>query len=923
LDIIGENLLSLRYAIDETVPTDVSTWDIIVPLPHKDKRPQASTTVFGNEPGVVDQMTSSGTAVITAVHEDAKHEMSLLEQEMLSLRQDDSRSLGNFLSRPQMIYNQNIDVGFAYRIPALYILLSNPRVRDKIRGYAYLNGQLHIKVTVTSSPLNSGAVHVALCPWGSTDTGRGALANSAETDLLTHAQMSQLPNFVLDLGTERGGEISMPIICPTNGLNITKEDQIRDAFTLHFRTLISPQRPPTHNSISTMNVYAWLTDVSLTGTTLSSELPGPQGDEYQRDSADIPPASNMSFRDAIAASSRKFVGKAADLAGDAALATLGFSQPIQPGGPITVIPRSTTNLANYNSEQHIDSLAGDIKNQVPVGTKELGFEDIDHMSLDNILDRWGLMASYTMPTNDGNFSFPIYRIPVHPLGCTEFTLGSQTNWSPIPVNIAALAFSKWRGTMVYKFHAVGSALLKGKIAIRHDVVGDYDNTKFLRTDTHALNTVIWDLSTTREIIIEVPWTSNLPFKPTAALQQGLQTLTSTTVSATTNQTHNGALFLSEVSPVSDGELANVGILIYAKGKKGMVFGDLRPVLANYTFAGINNGTSGIPEPQGSEEQKIPYGVLIDEAGLPVIFEYNALSVKYMNEYHLRFSSEQPQVNKEPQAFITNKSLDTSVFTGEDPTSHVTINIAGLDQSIEDDDAMASICLGEKYFNIRQVIKRYTMNWIRQVSFPNNRGYYQIRIPDRPLIKGWQGPLSINTDPAGKKCVYARDSFLSFYSCCFLGYRGSFNHKVVTNPSNSLYETNLQVSRTTPGFSEIQLPWNFTTFNTSASAITSSADFRSGGILNVSSVNPVVEYSTPYQSRAKFSWAKDITPYLLKDTDDGGYDGSWHQIRATSNGTGFRYITVEKYVAAGDDFSLFFYMYAPTMVATSPGPFPAT
>jgi hypothetical protein len=193
--------------------------------------------------------------------------------------------------------------------------------------------------------------------------------------------------------------------------------------------------------------------------------------------------------------------------------------------------------------------------------------------------------------------------------------------------------------MVYKFHAVGSALLKGKIAIRHDVIGDYDNTTFGLTNTHALNTVIWDLSTTREIVIEVPWTSNLPFKPTAALQQGLQTLTSTTIFAATNQTHNGALFLSEVSPVSDGELANIGILIYAKGKKGMVFGDLRPVLANYTFAGINNGTSGIPEPQGSEEQKIPYGVSIDEAGLPVIFEYNALSVKYMNEYHLRFNSE--------------------------------------------------------------------------------------------------------------------------------------------------------------------------------------------------------------------------------------------------------------------------------------------
>lgn len=919
LDMIGESLLSLRYAIHETEPTDVGIWNLVTPLPHVNKRPQASVTPFGNEPGVVDQMTSTGTAVITAVHEDAKHDMQLVEQDMLSLRQDDSRSLAMYLSRPIMIYSRRLDEGFAYRMQPLYLMLENARVRDKIRGYAYLNGRIHIKVTITASPLDSGALHVALCPWGSTDTGRGAEANSAELDLLTHAQMSQLPNFIADFSSEKGGEISMPIMCPTNGLNITTTQQIQDVFTLHFRTLISPQRPPGHGGTPTMNVYVWLTDVSLTGTTLSSELSGPQGDEYQREAKDIPPAGNTSFKTAISASAQKLVGKAADIAADAVLASMGLSQPLQPGGPITVIPRSCTNLANYNSEQHIDSLAGDIKNQVPIGTRELGFEDIDHMALDNILDRWGIIGSYLMPTNDENYNFPLYAIPVTPLGCSAFTLGTQQNFSPVPVNVAALAFSRWRGTMVYKFKAIGSALLKGKIAIRHDVIGNFDSLTYTRSDTQALNTVIWDLSTTREIIIEVPWTSNLPFKPTGLLAQGVREITSGTTGIFAGESWNGTLFMNEISPISDGQLASVGVIISSKGKKGMVFGDMRPVLANYTFAGINNGTSGIPEPQGSEVPKVPDGIYLDETGSPVLCEYNTASVEFMKNYLAKVSIAASPEGKQPQAYVNNMSLDTSVFSGEDPNSTVTVNIAGLDQRVEDDDAMADICLGEKFFSIRQVIKRYTMNWTRTPIFAINRAYYTIKIPDRPIVKGWHGSDSLNTEPSGKKCTYARDSFLSFYGSCYLGYRGSFNHKVVVTAAASVHDMMIYVARSTPGYAESYNLWNFPNLNASSSAITSSVDFRSGGILQSTLVNPVVEYNTPYQSRAKFCWAKDITPTVLRTTDDGGYDYSWHTIRVTTNGVAGKWTQIDKFVAAGDDFSLFFYMYAPTMVASNPPP----
>ena len=177
-----------------------------------------------------------------------------------------------------------------------------------------------------------------------------------------------------------------------------------------------------------------------------------------------------------------------------------------------------------------------------------------------------------------------------------------------------------------------------------------------------------------------------------------------------------------------------------------------------------------------------------------------------------------------------------------------------------------ICMGEKWHSVRQIIKRYTHNWTRNISPPVAvQSFYRIRLPDRPIIKGFQGNASLNVQPNNVPVTYARDSFLSFYSMAFLGYRGSLRHKLYVFSSHNSTTTAIQdmfsVSRTTSGYVEqrvnigaVSTSTTPTSISLSASAIPSMPDARAGAAIGHSGVNPVLEYSTPFYSRGKFCWA---------------------------------------------------------------------
>lgn len=891
--------------------------------------------VFGADEGELSSApTETGTAVFTSGREHHVQNLGIVSRDLLSLRQDPSRDLSNFLSRPFPIAKYELLNPVDVTIRPLSSYLTQPRIREKIRYYGYINARLHIKATVVGSPSISGCIQVALHPWITRDNAAGPMSGLATNNIDIY-QASQLPSFIVNLATESGGEISMPIICPSNGLNITESEQISSAFGMHITTLVNTKIPVNSTIRPVLVIYAWLTEINLTGTSLKTELP--QADEYQVDNNNIPSSDAITLGDAVKQAGTHLIGKATELGAEAMFAAMGLSNPNSMDGVVAHVPRLTNNMSCYNAPQNIDNLAGDFKNEVSLSARELGFDDADHMNLNNLLSRWGLVDIITLNTGTYGALNNVALMGVHPLSVGKSVMNGVNVWTPTPLAMAALPFNRWRGAIKYKFVAVGSAFMKGKIKISHDVISNPSLTGWDGDDLQALNSVVWDISTTTSLEIMVPWTSNLTFKDMGALKDAVYYGDTTPSSDTVS---NGALILSRLTRLNDLEYSDIKILVYICGVPGMAFGDMRAVLANYTFAGFNYGQLGTPEPAADlapidltliDFSQSSESFLVFKDGSVHPIDPSIWHKLYANYQNLIFTID---IDQGPQALVYNTNLEKGVLSGDTPDTIMCVNITGLEDNPDDHDKMAMLCMGEKWFSIRQIIKRYTHNWTRAYNGGGTQGYRRFRFPDRPLMKGWQGASSsMDVDINAKPVTYARDSFLSFYSVAFLGYRGSFRHKVVVyqQSSNSTESPNLHimVSRSgsgrleeTVGLNAISTASTVAEISKSASSIQAMPDIRAGGLVNNTNMNNAVEYTTPFVCRGKFAWAQDRTPQITKFSDDGGYDIPWHQICVfgvfTSGGT--PRIRVDKYIAAGDDFSLFFYMYAPRMTTNNPLPY---
>ena len=821
-----------------------------------------------SEDNLNSNITAEGTAVLTSAADHSVQQLELTASEALSLRQDASRSLGKYLSRPRAIWRLSPaeDGSQSVTLPLLAFLASDI-IRNKIRNYAYINGVFHIKVVVVGSPTMAGSHIISLHPWWTRDNGLGLLNNNNQYPDLT--QLSQLPSVITDLSREKGGEISMPIICPSNGLDITDNQQIADAFALHFRTITPIYLPSGSRTRPQIIVYAWMTDVELTGTTLRSELP--QADEYHRKPHEIPSSDHISMKDAVSKAGGKIVGKATEIGISKVMSAMGFSNPNVPDEPRPNVPKISSNMSTYNAPVNIDSLAADNKNEVSLESTMIGYEDADHMSINNILSRWSIIDTVQLSTGIATGTIEAFNLPVTPMASARTVESGITIFTPTALSMAALPFNRWRGTVTYRFQAVGTAFMKGKIKISHDVKTPTIVNDDQKRDTQILNSVIWDLSTTNIIEVKVPWASNQPFKQCGLLRQAV--LPYGTVNTTPDDPDaNGNLVLNPYSIINDQENSQIHIIVSIKGEPGMVFGDMRAVLANYTFAGIDKTfNSNVSVPQSDDYINISYeDIDYDRSSEYIIYLKDGTYFMINREIWIKYFankylfSQTSNSDEQPQSLVYDVDLNNNILTGDSPGSIMCVNINGLEDNLEDHDRLAMICMGEKFYSIRQVIKRYTQNWTRfYVNDALSAKYLRIRLPDRPLLKGWQGNASLNIQPNNVRVTYARDSFLSFYSAAFLGYRGSIRHKVMVKTSHNATsyadQPTVFVTRSSGGYVEELIPIGArsigtSTVNTSysASAIPSMPDFRAGGTVGYSHVNPVLEYSTPYYSRGKLS-----------------------------------------------------------------------
>lgn len=829
-------------------------------------------------------VTETGTFVASNATTSTDFSIEGAGQELHTLRQDESRMLANYLSRPVRILTQVVIGGYVIYNP-LEAFLTDALVRSKIRGYAYLHGTLHIKTTINAPARSSGALYVALHPWMARDNGLGLLHGYAVARL-NPTQISCLPHILVDLSDEAAGEVSMPIVAPVNGLNITNLNQVKDAFSLHVFTLIPPQIDAGDSTAKpTLNIYAWMTDVKLSGPTDSIEL---QSDEYSIAPKNQPSTIKMALRNSLEYVLNGVKGFATDLAISSLYAAVGLSKPFNLEPVVQHVPRSIGPLANFNGMDSIPRLTGDIKQEVYIHSDHLGYSNGDEMDMMSIMKRPALTGNFLFSTDENPYTGSVYaRISPAMSNLDTIGVSGDIGFAPSPMAMVSLAFSKWRGSIKVKLRVICSAFGRGKIQITHDPLAVNGMSSYVdRSKANRVNTVIWDISENKEIVLTIPWTSNLPFKPLPLLHTAL----TGSDAELFNIGYNGVLQFTPITSLIDPGMNTISILFSPYAGDDLVFGDPRPVLANYTFAGINRAA---PLALLAEEQ-ITDLPLDDDEGFakPTVIEL--------------------------QSNIENVKLDGNIMTGDVQQATMAVNIAGFEVTPSDSDEMLACCIGEKYTNLRQIIKRYTHTATRRIATTTGEKYYSIVWPDKPFMKGWQGSSSINVDPTGVPCTYARDSYMNFFSTAFLGYRGGFNHKYTlrssTNPNFAM-----QATRASPILTDgIVSLTSGTTPSAFASDILSFPDTRSGSVYCNTNENSVLEFNTPYYSTAKFLWSQDRTNYIPKDTLDRGYDAGWHSVVIYYNSGTAQSLRVDRFTAAADDFTFYMFLYPPIMLPFSPG-----
>lgn len=599
------------------------------------------------------------------------------------------------------------------------------------------------------------------------------------------------------------------------------------------------------------------------------------------------------------------------------MAAAGLSKPIHLDPFTQHIKRTMGPMANFNGKDSIPRLSGDIKQEVVVHSDHLGFSNGDEMDLLTIMKKPAIVAFLGFPT-DIDIDNTVTVFPVSPTAAYRDTVTatSQEAFTPSPLAFATLPFTRWRGVIKYKFKAVCSAFARGKFKFNHDVVArDNISAVYDTLEFQALNNVVWDISQHKEIVITVPWTSNLPFKPVPFLHKPNQLGNSVDLD---DDGYNGLLLLAPITSLIDPGMSTISIIVSVFAGDDFVVGDPRPVLANYTFAGLNPDipvarSLNLDSRDGFKDQEEGFISYLTNG----IYTTNNDNVNLANSYLDTIHEDRPLSFMDPQSDVIEVKTDGNIMTGDVHHTTFDVNIAGLDVSPEDSNEMLSVCIGEKYTNIRQVIKRYTHLMTRRAVLSAWDGYYTFNFPDRPVMKGWQGtPASLNVDPNGDPCTYARDSFLSYFATAYLGYRGGFNHKYTLWAPNLNVSRAASVTRGNPGYQEADIRFaNVNTKDASASDILMYPDTRSGGMFTQLRESITLEFNTPHYARSKFLWAQDRTPQRVRSTLDGGYDYGWHNVSIYHQGSDV--LRMDRYVAAADDFSLHMFLYTPRMIGVSP------
>lgn len=228
--------------------------------------------------GAVPVSTASGETMQTAsFFDETSGEFLSFPEPTSSVFKEDAQmgvDLGNFLSRPTLIKTFSwLESGFGETsFDPWTLFLSNAQIKNKLNNFAFLQGNLKLKVVMNAAPFYYGALLMAYTPLPNFATSIASTPNK-------YIAWSQRPHIWIYPQNNAGGELSLPFLYPENFVDLTSAADVATLGSiklLQYTTLASANGA-TSNGV-TIQIYAWMENPVLTGPTVKLALQS--GDEY-------------------------------------------------------------------------------------------------------------------------------------------------------------------------------------------------------------------------------------------------------------------------------------------------------------------------------------------------------------------------------------------------------------------------------------------------------------------------------------------------------------------------------------------------------------------------------------------------------------------------------------------------------------------
>jgi hypothetical protein len=460
--------------------------------------------------------TSQGQVNVLKVDKFFEHEILLFKSPIL---------LGN-------------DLDTFLRVWDLYTL--NPAVRAKLRNYAYIRGDMVIKIVISGTPFHMGKLMVSYQPydkWNETlSSYLVSLTYNNDLRLNLMGYLSQAPGAItMDMKDNKPVVIRCPFIstkpmhriynnASTAISDVTSFTDLYNAGALYLMMLNTPDCVSDASSNLSISVYGHMENVELGCISGTIAQITTEADEYKTG-----PIETVSTKLAEISSALTRVPDLAPFAyaskmlftGAAKVAAIyGWSKPPVDPKPMFVKNNPYTNGAHTIGYETNFKLSLDPKQEITVDPRVAGVSQ-DELSIASLCARESFVTKFNWTVANVAMT-PIYKILVSPWIVRTATHGTPTRTfvQPSAMAFAVQPFQYWRGDIDYRFDFVCTAFHRGKVAIYYE---PNISQSVLINANLSLNKqfiAMIDLQETQSVRVTVKWAASRAWLKVASGAEG-------------------------------------------------------------------------------------------------------------------------------------------------------------------------------------------------------------------------------------------------------------------------------------------------------------------------------------------------------------------------------------------------------------------